>query len=75
MSPPNPSPLAGEGGARRVAVGGCGVASRQATLPFKIMPHRRAATPHPTLSRKGRGLLRETKMSDYDLIVLSYVTA
>ena len=31
MSPPNPSPLAGEGGARRVAVGGCGVASRQAT--------------------------------------------
>jgi very-short-patch-repair endonuclease len=31
MSPPNPSPLAGEGGARRAAVGGCGVASRQAT--------------------------------------------
>jgi hypothetical protein len=24
MSPPNPSPLAGEGGARRAAVGGCG---------------------------------------------------
>jgi len=31
MSPPNPSPLAGEGGARRAAAGGCGVASRQAT--------------------------------------------
>ena len=30
-TPPNPSPLVGEGGARRVAVGGCGVASRQAT--------------------------------------------
>ena len=31
MSPPNPSPPAGEGAARRVAVGGCGGASRQAT--------------------------------------------
>ena len=31
MLPPNPSPLAGKGGARRVAVGGCGGASRQAT--------------------------------------------
>ncbi|WP_295490952.1 endonuclease domain-containing protein [Sphingorhabdus sp. EL138] len=31
MSPPNPSPLAGEGGARRAAVGECGVVSRQAT--------------------------------------------
>jgi hypothetical protein len=29
---PSPSPLAGEGGARREAVGGCGVASRLATL-------------------------------------------
>ncbi len=28
----NPSPLAGEGGARREAVGGCGVASQLATL-------------------------------------------
>ena len=28
----NPSPLAGEGGARREAVGGCGVASRLAAL-------------------------------------------
>lgn len=29
--PTNPSPLAGEGGARAEGVGGCGVASRQAT--------------------------------------------
>ena len=32
MLPHNPSPLAGEGGTRREAVGGCGGASRLATL-------------------------------------------
>jgi hypothetical protein len=59
----NPSPLAGEGGARAEGVGGCGVASRQAALMtfggaeiIAVQTHG-YPTPQP-LSRKGRGAIR-----------------
>ena len=52
MSPPNPSPLAGEGGARRAAVGGCGGASRQATTSTLAQVQSR----HELLKKRARSM-------------------
>ena len=72
MSPHNPSPLAGEGGARAEGVGGCGVASRPATpkslaavqARHQLLKERaRAMRANPTdCERKLWALLRDRRL-------------